>query len=89
MAIWHKHAAAAPPSIIEGIATIGSSSRSQPITVAPAPQLEQEQEQVQEQEQQHQQQQGVDERMVLERVTRECVQRCIVEVSLSLFSINY
>ncbi|KAH8289723.1 hypothetical protein KR054_009989 [Drosophila jambulina] len=84
VAIWHKHAAAAPPSIIEGIATLGSRQ----ITVSPPdPQSEeQEGEQEQEQEEQHHQhqQQGVDERMVLERVTRECVQRCIVEEDLFL-----
>ncbi|KAH8364997.1 hypothetical protein KR200_011076 [Drosophila serrata] len=85
VAIWHKHAAAAPPSIIEGIATLGSRL----ITVAPSDSQQeeeqgQEQEQEQEERQQQQQQQGVDERMVLERVTRECVQRCIVEEDLFL-----
>ncbi|XP_017036202.1 protein sevenless isoform X1 [Drosophila kikkawai] len=86
VAIWHKHAAADPPSIIEGIATLGSRL----ITVSPSEQEEdkeqgQEQEQEQEQEQvQLQQHQGVDERMILERVTRECVQRCIVEEDLFL-----
>ncbi|XP_034140475.1 protein sevenless-like isoform X3 [Drosophila guanche] len=63
-AIWHKHAAADPPSIVEGIAI---SSMSRPVQVpAPAPEG------------------GVDERVVLERVTRECVQRCIVEEDLFL-----
>ncbi|KAH8245467.1 hypothetical protein KR032_010525 [Drosophila birchii] len=81
VAIWHKHAAAAPPSIIEGIATLGSRQ----ITVAPSEEgQEQEREQAERHQQQQQQQQGVDERMVLERVTRECVQRCIVEEDLFL-----
>ncbi|XP_034672035.1 protein sevenless isoform X1 [Drosophila subobscura] len=64
VAIWHKHAAADTPSIVEGIAI---SSISRPIQ-APAPAPED----------------GVDERVVLERVTRECVQRCIVEEDLFL-----
>ncbi|XP_044317007.1 protein sevenless [Drosophila rhopaloa] len=75
VAIWHKHAAAAPPIVVEGIAI---SSRAQstvgpPPPPAPDPDPDPP-------EEQH----GVDERVVLERVTRDCVQRCIVEEDLFL-----
>lgn len=76
VAIWHKHAAADPPSIVEGIA-INSPAAVPPDLVNPVKEAsEPEPEQGQDQEQ------SVDERVVLERVTRDCVQRCIVEVSL-------
>ncbi|XP_052857892.1 protein sevenless [Drosophila gunungcola] len=71
VAIWHKHAAAAPPSIVEGIA-ISSRAQSSVAPVSdPNPNPP---------EEHH----GVDERVVLERVTRDCVQRCIVEEDLFL-----
>ncbi|XP_001354560.3 protein sevenless isoform X2 [Drosophila pseudoobscura] len=74
VAIWHKHATADPPSIVEGIA-ISSISRPVPEPqaahkpTAALPELPED---------------GIDERVVLERVTRECVQRCIVEEDLFL-----
>ncbi|XP_022219452.2 protein sevenless isoform X2 [Drosophila obscura] len=74
VAIWHKHAAADPPSIVEGIA-ISSISRPVPEPApAPAPMAELPEDGID----------GIDERVVLERVTRECVQRCIVEEDLFL-----
>jgi len=79
VAIWHKHAAAAPPSIVEGIA-ISSRSRAPDSAILPPA--------YQHPDPHHhpdphppEEQHGVDERVVLERVTRDCVQRCIVEVS--------
>ncbi|EDV44512.2 uncharacterized protein Dana_GF20397 [Drosophila ananassae] len=78
VAIWHKHAAADPPSIVEGIA-INSPAAVPPDLVNPVKEAsEPEPEQGQDQEQ------SVDERVVLERVTRDCVQRCIVEEDLFL-----
>ncbi|XP_034140476.1 protein sevenless-like isoform X4 [Drosophila guanche] len=74
-AIWHKHAAADPPSIVEGIAI---SSMSRPVQVpAPAPSSMPPQKPTAAGPELPEG--GVDERVVLERVTRECVQRCIVE----------
>ncbi|SPP89847.1 protein sevenless-like isoform X6 [Drosophila guanche] len=76
-AIWHKHAAADPPSIVEGIAI---SSMSRPVQVpAPAPSSMPPQKPTAAGPELPEG--GVDERVVLERVTRECVQRCIVEIT--------
>ncbi|XP_039152416.1 protein sevenless [Drosophila simulans] len=74
VAIWHKHAAAAPPSIVEGIAI---SSRPQSTMEHSPEDRDRDRDPAEEQH-------GVDERMVLERVTRDCVQRCIVEEDLFL-----
>ncbi|XP_017076993.1 protein sevenless [Drosophila eugracilis] len=72
VAIWHKHAAADPPSIVEGIA-ISSRPRAPPSSADSHSERDLP-------EELH----GVDERVVLERVTRDCVQRCIVEEDLFL-----
>ncbi|KAH8368076.1 hypothetical protein KR084_006459 [Drosophila pseudotakahashii] len=79
VAIWHKHAAAAPPSIVEGIAisSRGNSRSQQDPTVPPPADAHPHSHPAEEQH-------GVDERVVLERVTRDCVQRCIVEEDLFL-----
>lgn len=82
VAIWHKHAAADPPSIVEGIA-ISSPAAVPSDLVSPireVPEMETETETAPQHGQD--QEQSVDERVVLERVTRDCFQRCIVEVSL-------
>lgn len=78
VAIWHKHAAAAPPSIVEGIAI---SSRPQSTMAHHPDDRDRDRDPSEEQH-------GVDERMVLERVTRDCVQRCIVEVSSSFLALT-
>ncbi|XP_070074461.1 protein sevenless [Drosophila takahashii] len=75
VAIWHKHAAAAPPSIVEGIAISSGGSRAKDLPPPEDPHPHSHPA-----EEQH----GVDERVVLERVTRDCVQRCIVEEDLFL-----
>ncbi|XP_016951950.1 protein sevenless [Drosophila biarmipes] len=80
VAIWHKHAAAAPPSIVEGIAISSRSRAPDPAVLPPADQHPGPHPHPYPPEEQH----GVDERMVLERVTRDCVQRCIVEEDLFL-----
>ncbi|XP_017045801.1 protein sevenless [Drosophila ficusphila] len=69
VAIWHKHAAASPPSVVEGVA-ISSGPRMAELPPPPANPPEEHR--------------GIDERVVLERVTRDCVQRCIVEEDLFL-----
>ncbi|KAH8264714.1 hypothetical protein KR044_002241 [Drosophila immigrans] len=90
VAVWNKHVGA----VAEGIA-ISSVARSRPIYLPPAPQQQQQQQQQQQPQQQQPQQQqqhelgleldaGSDERIAIEQVTRDCVQRCIVEEDLFL-----
>ncbi|XP_030377997.1 protein sevenless [Scaptodrosophila lebanonensis] len=76
VAVWHKHAAAAPPSVAEGIAISSGVTYEKPAdsfettqTTDPHP---------------GQPTTGLDERIALESVTRDCVQRCIVEEDLFL-----
>ncbi|XP_033150161.1 protein sevenless isoform X2 [Drosophila busckii] len=71
--VWNKHVGAAPPSIIEGIAI---SSMVRPL-VTKSKLKEQSSPVVGEET-------GVDERILLERVTHDCVQHCIVEEDLFL-----
>ncbi|XP_064539670.1 protein sevenless [Drosophila montana] len=88
VAVWTKHVGAAPPSIAEGIA-ISSVVRMPPSIQTPTQNARRQEQQRQQQQQQEEAaaaaaDAAIDERIVLERVTRECVQRCIVEEDLFL-----
>lgn len=98
VAVWTKHVGPAPPSLTEGIA-ISSMARARAANsnLNTATQYDRRQQQQREEEQQQQKhvqhadedETGADERILLEQVTRDCVQRCIVEVSLSDMELDW
>lgn len=93
VAVWTKHVGAAPPSVAEGIAISSIARARVPVTsnlnTATQSNRRQQPDSKKKEQQQKQVQDanaddaaGADERILLERVTRDCVQRCIVEVSV-------
>ncbi|XP_051864451.1 protein sevenless [Drosophila albomicans] len=84
VAVWNKHVGA----VAEGIA-ISSVARSRPFYAPDTPHYpHHEHQQQQQQQQQHdlglEVETAIDERIAIEQVTRDCVQRCIVEEDLFL-----
>ncbi|KAH8415295.1 hypothetical protein KR222_002087, partial [Zaprionus bogoriensis] len=78
VAVWNKHVGAAPPTLAEGIAISSVARAAAPVPAATHDRRQREEQDVETEAV------GVDERILLERVTRDCVQRCIVEEDLFL-----